>query len=392
MSQVLRGTARFSSWVLLAPLFSLTPALLGAQGPGETTKTANTASIVVAGTVLDADRGFVSGAEVTISGVNARAVTSDDGKFRIAGVPAGRMTIHARRLGYRPTSADVVIPSPDRGPLEIRLVAIPEVLPAVEVSTRREVAASRLAGFSARQARGVGHFYTREQLDNRGHSLVELIREVPSARVRTLRGGGRIVTFRGHCPPVVIIDGFPASAGTLDLEMIDLAGYEAVEIYSGTSTVPAELQAPRGLERCGVIALWGRPARGRAPARPKPPATRLPSFDLDKLLAQADVYSAETVDERATLVEGTLAPSYPEPLWRDRVGGRVLLEFVVSRNGDVEQPSVAVAAATHPMFATAAVVAISQAKFRPASREGHPVRQVVQLPVVFEIPGDRPSQ
>jgi TonB family protein len=339
---------------------------------------ATTATTILTGTVVDSEGGFVHRAEAVIAELDLRSVTDEGGVFRLA-VPDGRHTLLVRRLGYRAATVEITAPAAS---IQVRLTPLPEVLPPIAVSTPREVSGPRLAGFVARKSRGVGHFYDRAELDRRGYSLVDLIREIPSARIRSVRGGGRTVTFRGNCAPVVIIDGFPAAAGTFDLDMLDLSGFEAIEIYPGTAIVPAELQAPRGLERCGIIALWGRPARGRPP-RPQTAAAPTSSVDLPRLLTEARVFSADAVDERATLHDGTLAPSYPELLWRDGVAGRVLLEFIVSRNGDVEPLSVAVASATHPMFAAAAVQAVMEARFRPASLAGRAVRQVVQLPVVF---------
>lgn len=55
----------------------------------------------VTGTVTDSAAGFpVRGVNVTLSGTILGAVTSDDGKYTIAGVPPGSYNIDARRLGY----------------------------------------------------------------------------------------------------------------------------------------------------------------------------------------------------------------------------------------------------------------------------------------------------
>jgi len=59
------------------------------------------------------------------------------------------------------------------------------------------------------------------------------------------------------------LDGFPATSGPMDLDMIDLSGVEGIEVYAGMTSIPAEFMGVVGGEQCGVIAVWSRPTRPR---------------------------------------------------------------------------------------------------------------------------------
>ena len=64
----------------------------------------------VSGRVTDADNGqAVVAAQIIIAGSPLGRATGDDGRFVIAGVPAGTRTVTARRIGYTPQSRTVIV-------------------------------------------------------------------------------------------------------------------------------------------------------------------------------------------------------------------------------------------------------------------------------------------
>jgi TonB family protein len=169
----------------------------------------------------------------------------------------------------------------------------------------------------------------------------------------------------------------------MDLDMIDLSGVEGIEVYSGMS-IPAQFMVASGSEKCGVIAVWSRPFR------PKPrnhaPVSRT---ELERLVADHTVFTADQVAEPAAwLGGGSELPVYPDSLWRARVPGRVVAEFIVGQDGRIEPGTLTIASSTHPYFASAVRSALEGAIFRPAVLQGNPVRQLVQLPFSFssEVP------
>ncbi len=335
----------------------------------------------VRGVVADSLGGAISGAQVVIQGSGAAMVTDAAGTFRFQRVSGGNVVLNVRRLGYRPGSVAVQHAATETT-VEVRLVAVAEVLPTVEVRRRGEVYDARLAGYNARRTRRVGHFITREQLDRHDSPrFADVLRSIPGVVVRPLRGsgGGRTISIRGNCSPLVFLDGFPAASGPLDLDMIDLASVEGIEVYAGVATVPIEFTSVSGTERCGVIAIWSRPAR---PRQRRVTAARTGA--LDREVAAKTVYTAEQVDEPAMLAPGTVEPVYPDTLWRVGVTGRVVAEFIVGADGMIEEGTFGVASTTHPYFSAAVRAALESAIFRAAVLAGRKVRQFVQLPFVFE--------
>jgi hypothetical protein len=342
----------------------------------------------VRGVVLDSMGGAVAMAQLVVAGTDIRTESSAAGEFRLPRVPAGETRFLVRRLGYRPATFVLRIEPGRETTADFRLTALPELLPPVEVTRRPEAFDARLAGYNARRERATGHFITRDQIElHDSPRFADVLRRVPGLRVRPLRrGGGTTVSMRGNCSPLVFLDGFPAAAGPLDLDMIDLASVEGIEIYSSIATVPAEFASVRGGERCGVIAVWSRPAR---PRRTRLSAARAGA--LEREVASRTVYTADQVDQPAILAPGTAEPTYPDTLWRAGVGGRVVAEFIVGADGMIESGSFGIASTTHPYFSAAVRAALEGAIFRAASLAGRTVRQFVQVPFVFDPPAVIPE-
>jgi hypothetical protein len=333
------------------------------------------------GVVRDSLGGGVSGAQVTVEGSPTRTVTDASGMFRLSKLAAGEFSVHVRRLGYRPTSIRARIESGTNTQVEVALSPIAARLPVVEVKGKGQVYDSRLAGFNARKERQAGHFVTRERLDAFSSArFVDVLREIPGVKIRTLRGGVTTVRLRGaRCSPLVFMDGFAATAGVMDLDMIDLASVEGIEVYSGSATVPAEFSSVRGLESCGVIAVWSRPFRNRQ--RRQAP---IDLEALERLITERKVYTADQVDQPAVLVRSVSAPVYPDSLWQASVSGGAVAEFVVDTDGFIESATLRIVSATHPYFASAVRSSLEGAMFRAANLGGRTVRQMVQLPFRFE--------
>lgn len=336
----------------------------------------------VRGVVRDSLDGVVTDAHVAVKGSSARTTSDSEGAFRLAGIPAGESVLEVRRLGYRPLSTPLTVVAGRELQVDVELSPIPEQLAPVQVNRRPEVYDSRLAGFNARKSKHVGYFVTRDKLDQM-HSarFVDALRGMPGVAVRTLRGGVVTVSLRGaHCAPLFYMDGFPARAGVMDLDMIDLSGVEGIEVYSGMSSIPAEFMIATGAERCGVIAVWSRPFR------PKPPARgSVPLAELERLIAAHTVYTAEQVHAPALLISGESGPPvYPDSLFAAAIPGKVVAEFIVGEDGRIEPGTLTIASATHPLFASAVRFSLDGALFAPAVLDGKPVRQVVQLPFHFE--------
>jgi TonB family protein len=339
-------------------------------------------SLSLSGTVRDSLGAAIVGAQVVVPS-GRRASSDDHGRFVLAALPGGTVHVTIRRLGFLPISVDWLV-APGSPPLDVRLAAIAQSLAAVEVREHREPYDARLAGFNARRARKAGHFLTRSDLERKnGFNLTDVIRDVPGARVITMRGAlGKTVLLRGAtCPPLVFIDGFPASAGPFDLDMVNLKTIEGIEVYSGAASIPMELIGPRGLEQCGVIAIWSRPAGPRRVA----PARTEATVDVQPLIESHEVRLATEVDTEARYIAGSAEPLYPDSLWRAHMDGHVIAQFVVDSAGAVETGTVTIVASSHPEFAAAVRAAVPAARFEPAVARGRRVRQLVQQSFNFSL-------
>lgn len=96
-------------------------------------------------------------------------------------------------------------------------------------------------------------------------------------------------------------------------------------------------------------------------------------------------YRAPRVMLTAATIARHRAPEYPMELRRERVEGRVLLEFVVSDRGMAEIHSVRVRRADDPRFIKPGLEALRGFTFHPARAAGCPVPQLVWLPYAFQL-------
>ena len=369
---------------LTGGVLALAPASLCAQDA--------TSRGTVAGIVRDSSGGGIGGAEINIAGTTLRAHTNAQGEFRLTNVPAGTVTVAVRRLGFVPTVASIQIGVDEAAVMTVIVTPLAQSLATVIVrGDRRFEDHGRLAGFYQRRARSSGgHFITREQIDQRNPSqLTDLFRGVPGARIYSSTFSN-VVRFRGmRCAPLVWLDGFPATAGEFDLDALDPYIIEGIEVYLGVATVPPEFRWVRGGGSCGAIVIW----TGFEERRRKARQAAIPPAELDKLVEDRLLFTADQVDVVAQADSGfTIRPAYPDSLFRERIAGQVLVEFVVDTSGVVIVESISAVSTTHALFTDAVRRALRDARFQPATLAGRRVRQLVQLPVKFEMPVETSSQ
>ncbi len=344
----------------------------------------------VTGVVRDSSGRAIPGVNVGVAGGGFRVSTDDSGRYRIAGIVAGPATLTARRIGYRPTAQRVRLAAGEPSVVDFRLGMTTAALAEVRVTERREVWESRLAGFHARSKMQIGHFVTRDRIERANSStLTDLLREIPGVRIGPVRNEGRAIHLRGAtCAPLVFVDGFPATAGEFDLDIIDVRTVEGIEVYGGMASIPAELTGPRELDRCGVIAVWSRPARPRSQAG----GSAAGAAGAASAAGAAEggegaegYFTPDQVDDRAALDSGTLEPQYPDSLYRAKIAGEVVVEFVVDTVGLADPATVEILSSTDDLFSRAVREGLAGATFSPARRKGRRVRQLMQLPVAFTL-------
>lgn len=98
------------------------------------------------------------------------------------------------------------------------------------------------------------------------------------------------------------------------------------------------------------------------------------------------VYSTGEVDQLPALVSAQpLERDYPSMLRQAGITGRVVIEAVIDTTGRAEPGSIAVVQTAHPGFNDAAKRWFSKALFRPARKNGQPVRVLVTQALDFSL-------
>lgn len=353
------------------------------------------AQAALAGVVRDQDDTPLRGVHVQLRGSvrnggesPARVTsTADAGTFRFDSVPNGWAQVIARRVGFRPETLTVEVPQRDGARIVVPLQRVMPVLRPVVV--RASVVRGSFAAFERRRAAGFGHFVTRTDIERRRPQRVtDLLRTVPGMTLEPSDAGTPMPRFRnasvgftgGRCDPIYWVDGTPLGP-SLDLDALNPAAIEGIELYSGIATVPAALRGIGNSGTCGVIAVWTRHGERRARAT----GSGDPAELVERAVAEGHAFTAAQVEQPAVLLPSAdPAPSYPAALRDAHVGGEVVAEFVIDEHGELVEETIGIVSATHAELADAVRTALPRTHFTAAVLGGRSVRQVVHLPVTFD--------
>lgn len=215
------------------------------------------------GTVVDSSGVPIALAAVAVLPHRAlRAVTDDSGRFAIEGVPVGRVELAIRRLGYAPETVTVALVAGASQPVRLTLQASAFALQAVTITDSEPDPWMRI--FERRRRAGRGYFITRKDIErSHAQTTIDLLRRVPGVLIATGRWGPVVLLERGGvggtpCSPQVFVHLMAHEGPVDDFSPDDI---EAMEIYTGISTVPVELQTARA-HTCGAIVIWTRDPDG----------------------------------------------------------------------------------------------------------------------------------
>lgn len=209
------------------------------------------------GIAVDEKQNPVPSAELTISR-DGRTLgvlrTSDRGLFSFDNPGRGTIHVLARRLGYKATTTVVEL---DRRPETEVLRIVLETLPSeVEAVVVRSTGGRLDVFYQHRKENAFGRFFDREEIErSRVRLASDLFRTVPGASLRASRRYGNVIRMRG-CQPLVWIDRVPVRDVELD-ELTTPEEIAGIEIYSSSTTVPAEFMDRQGRD-CGAIVVWTR--------------------------------------------------------------------------------------------------------------------------------------
>ena len=219
---------------------------LAAQGAG-----------TVRGTVTDSATGRpVAGVQLTVAGAPARAVTTEAGTYQLTGVPAGRVTVRAQRLGYAAAARTLDVTAGGTATADLRLRPVAAVLSTVVAtgygSSRRATVSNAIVSIdsSAFEALPV------VSLDNALQGRVAGVQVIQNSGEP---GGGVSVRIRGPASlnagsqPLYVIDGVPMLQGTFE-QITGTSGQRMTPI-SGIN--PDDIASIDVLKDAAAAAIYG---------------------------------------------------------------------------------------------------------------------------------------
>lgn len=250
------------------------------------------AAVTVTGTVSDSLGAPIADAHIAADGTGIRATTDAKGRFQIANLKPGPLTLTVRRLGFERLTIPLELSADDEVSLAIELHEFSTELAPVIV--RKDAVSARLAatGFENRRrfsGAPPGQFITRAQLDAvRPLNVSQMIGRM-SERAMNCRDG--LVFVDGVLLARQVADQSPQpSASTLALmqssnaatanaasrraamdiaqngtpmpkpltiDQISINQIEGIEVYASAAQIPNEYRAAFRSARCAIL-LWTR--------------------------------------------------------------------------------------------------------------------------------------
>ncbi|MEP6494413.1 MAG: carboxypeptidase regulatory-like domain-containing protein [bacterium] len=216
---------------------------------------------VLRGVVTDSSGDPIADVAVSIVALHQATRTNEVGRFTLARLPLGEAEISVRRLGYEPRMVKITIAT-DVDSIKLKLTELPEVLSAIATSAPEQHRRQGVEDFYWRRARGIGTFFTKEDiLARRASAPSDLLRSTPGLRfVRA--GGGKGVRFtspgngRRDCMPTIWVDGQRAPG--MELDDLSPSDIEGLELYQSLASTPAQFYHGGNSTPCGTIVVWSR--------------------------------------------------------------------------------------------------------------------------------------
>lgn len=254
------------------------------------------------GHVMSQDGRPLAGAQLQMTHLSGErsgdhsTVTDKDGAFAFHQLAEGYYELSVRRLGYKPSFMEIQVGRAGDLDLTIKMVAATQTLDTIAVKSDQEMPqmygrSLRMAQFYERRQLGIGHFFTREDIeDSHTATPADLIRRVGGMHVWE-QGNGVIVKATGcigsglpgslnvigqHATDTVsnlpntslgghddgwgnvalFVDGSPVPKGYRDSELGDLklVEIEGLEVYRS----PAELPMEASGNACAAVFVWTR--------------------------------------------------------------------------------------------------------------------------------------
>ncbi len=215
------------------------------------------------GSVKSASGQMIASARVVLWGASGNGASATNGQYVLDGLPTGTQMVEARAIGYQPMRVVVDVPAAAGATADITLEALVATVDTVRV--RGDRVSNQMAEFEKRRRSGFGSFIDENQLNARSPMFMsDIFRTVPGVSIASGQSAQGRVLMRGNsgpCAPAVFLNGMNVQVpdGNLDA-IVNSQEVRAVEVYSRTSSVPAEFQSRNG---CGSIVVWTGPRASR---------------------------------------------------------------------------------------------------------------------------------
>lgn len=257
---------RWSSRLTLTGGFLLSLIPLGAPDAQDAPRKSEIRGVVIRAD----DRSPLPDVQLSIQGTDLVVSTDQKGRFKFPKIAAGEYVVRAEVEGFPAATSVIRVEDGDRVDMEFQVGSSDaQPLPDIEV-VGEDVRLSRIEEFNRRAMEGRGRYFLRDEIEKRrSPNLMALLRTVPGAQIICPRTEHRCVLRlrRATCGPAYYLNGLPADQSILYL--MSPTDVEGIEVYSGPSETPIELESVRS--GCGVVSIWTR--RGERPSerRPDPP-------------------------------------------------------------------------------------------------------------------------
>lgn len=98
---------------------------------------------------------------------------------------------------------------------------------------------------------------------------------------------------------------------------------------------------------------------------------------------QIESFSLKEADQAPKVKQPQARPKYPRDMRRANISGSVVVQFIVSKEGNVIDAKAV--KSSHPEFIDAAVEAVSKWKYEPALKDGRAVNCRMMIPIQFNL-------
>jgi iron complex outermembrane receptor protein len=191
---------------------------------------------IVYGTARDSGGAPVAGAQIRVLPAGATAFTDSAGAYRLDGVPAGSVTVHAARIGFYPRARVVQVAAGDSARVDFLLQANPLFIPSIIVTAAKR---SQLVDQAVTSVALVGE----QQIARRAvNTIDEALDKAPGVQMISgqvnLRGSSGFVQGLGS-RVLLLVDGVPANQGDrggINWDLVPVDQVARVEVVKGAGS------------------------------------------------------------------------------------------------------------------------------------------------------------